>query len=505
MKKLLDRVTAVLGSRMCMYGILAFFAFEATWIACSAIYPMAFDEDFHLGIIKIYAQHWSPFLSSQPSDADTFGAVARDPSYLYHYLMSFPYRLAVAMTSNQTVQIVLLRLINVAMFGAGLVLLRQVLLRTRLSVALANTALLLFVLIPIVPQLAGEINYDNLFVPLVAAACLLMFRFMEAVRMRRIDVRSLLLGLSLCLLTCLVKYAFLPMLAGIGMWTVGLLAWHFRHHMRDLGPALANGWRALRWPAQAALVTLALLSVGLFVQRYGVNMVAYKSPVPACDAVLSTDECSAYGPWYRNYLFEQDRDDGAFSHNPLVYTGVWIYWLWYRLFFAINSPTSGYANYPPLLLPSHAAIALGLGALVAVPAMAWRLFRRDAKLVFLLLVSGLYAGVLWAEDFSQYLETGQPVAVNGRYLLPILLLLAPIMGRAFSLALHRWPRLKVALACLALVLFLQGGGVGTFILRSDASWDWHNAHIVMLNNAARRIMSPLTLEGSKYFDGRYWY
>jgi hypothetical protein len=256
---------------------------------------------------------------------------------------------------------------------------------------------------------------------------------------------------------------------------------------------------------RVGLVVLAVLSISLFVQRYGVNMVAYKSPVPACDAVLSTDECSAYGPWYRNYLFEQVKDDGAFSHSPVIYSGMWIYWLWYRLFFAINGPASSYANFPPLLLPSHAAVALGLAALATVLVFIRKLFWRDTRLLFLLLVSALYTGALWAEDFSQYLETGQPVAVNGRYLLPVLLLLAAIMGRAFSLALHGRPRLKAAIACLALILFLQGGGVLTFMLRSDPSWDWRNTHVIRLNNAARRVVSPFILEGSKYYDKAYWY
>lgn len=63
---------------------------------------MAFDERLPLGIITLYAHHLSPFWQAQPAHADAFGAVFRDPSYLYHWLMSFPYRFVSIFTDNHT-------------------------------------------------------------------------------------------------------------------------------------------------------------------------------------------------------------------------------------------------------------------------------------------------------------------------------------------------------------------------------------------------------------------
>src|SRR5579872_6980280 len=96
----------ILSSNKYFIGLVLFFICEALWIAFSGHYPMAFDEDFHFGVIKIYAHHISPFLSHQPANADEFGAIFRDPSYLYHYLMSFPYRLITLFTKDQTIQII---------------------------------------------------------------------------------------------------------------------------------------------------------------------------------------------------------------------------------------------------------------------------------------------------------------------------------------------------------------------------------------------------------------
>jgi hypothetical protein len=99
---------------------------------------MAFDEDFHLGIIRLYAHHLLPFWSSQPVGGDAYGAVARDPSYLYHYLMSFPYWLISQFTHDTTIQVLILRFINIGLFASGLVLFRRLLTRTFASPALLH-------------------------------------------------------------------------------------------------------------------------------------------------------------------------------------------------------------------------------------------------------------------------------------------------------------------------------------------------------------------------------
>src|SRR4051812_29328265 len=100
----MKQIYYLLSRKSFFWAILALFVLQSAWIALSGRYPMAFDEDFHLGIIRLFAHHASPFWSTQPAGADAFGAVARDPSYLYQWLMSFPYRLISAITGDQTIQ-----------------------------------------------------------------------------------------------------------------------------------------------------------------------------------------------------------------------------------------------------------------------------------------------------------------------------------------------------------------------------------------------------------------
>ena len=152
MSKVLARFNEYLRSNKFYRLILIVFVIEASWIALSAKYPQAFDENFHFGLIKIYAHYWLPFLTTQPPHADAYGAVARDPSYLYHYLMSFPYRLINLFVKGQTVQVIILRFINIGFFAFGLVLFRKILLKVGTSKALTNLILTLFILSRLFPN-----------------------------------------------------------------------------------------------------------------------------------------------------------------------------------------------------------------------------------------------------------------------------------------------------------------------------------------------------------------
>lgn len=497
MQRITRTIAAVLASRRFAIGTLCFFVLESLWVACSAVYPMAFDEDFHFGLIKIYSHHWLPFLAAQPDSSSQFGAIARDPSYLYHFLMSFPYRFIELFTHSQTAQVLILRFINIALFAVGLVLFYKVLRRAGSSRLLANTALAMFVLVPIVPLLAGQINYDNLLLPLVAWTCLVVWELNEQLLAGTIQYKTIVMLVTLCLLASLVKYAFLP-IAFAAVLFVSVQAWRaFRRPGRQFRAAVIAGHRALSGRAKVGLVIVLLLSGGLFAQRYGLNVVSYRTPLPTCDAVLSVDECMAYSPWARNYRYIADKLE--VDDTVVAYIWTWAQGMHYRLFFTVNGPNGDFVSYPPVPLPSAAAIILTITSTTALIFYWRRVLAGHSFLVFLLLATGLYVGVLWGTNYSEFLETGRPVAINGRYLLVLLLPLAAVFGRALGLALRPWAAAAPWVAAVAIFLFLQGGGAFSFIVRSDARWDWPNPTVVHANNGARRILQPLIFEGNKFY------
>lgn len=510
MRNILQGFSGVLKSRRFFWAVLIFFLLESLWIALSAVYPMAFDENFHYGLIKTYAHYWLPFLAGQPPNADAYGAVARDPSYLYHYSMSFPYRLIALVVHSEVRQVVLLRLINIALFATGLVLFRKLLLRVRLSVKLTNLILALFVLIPVVPLLAGQVNYDNMLMPLVAWACLLTLDVTDQIRANKLSIRTILTLTIVCFFTTLVKYEFMPVFAGIVVFLLYIYQRGSGTTWRTLLPNLWKSWQKQSTHTKLILVILLVISVGLFAQRDGINLVQYHTFTPECGKVLSVESCSKYSPWKYNYHdhneVEKSIAEGKMIYvNPVSYTGWWIYWLWYRSFFAVNGPQTDFTNYPPLPLPALAGMLIGIFGVIAI-ALRWRsLFKGNPYMLFFLIVSVIYLGALWFEAYTTYRYTGVFEIMNGRYVLPILLLIAALIGKSFAGLLRNFPVLKASLAAIALIFFLQGGGFMTFIARSNEKWDWPNANVIHANNAARKVLHPIIYEGDKKYYTKEWF
>ncbi len=465
---------------------LVSFGLQASWIALSGNFPMAFDEDTHLGIIKFFAQHPNPFFSQQPSSLNVYGAVVHDPSYLYRYLMSFPWRLITQLTGTFTAQVISLRLLNVILFIIGMVLFRKLVLKITSNRALVNLSLLLFALTPITSQLAAQINYDNLLFPLIAGSLLLTLDI--TARLERDDVNIWRLGwlLILLLLTSLVKYTFLPFVVPISI----LLIWQFiklhRRHKKRFVNVLRAGFTALSPLKTVLIITMVILSAGLFFERYGMNIVRYHTPTPSCVDVIGVPACQSYSIYQRSVSYAVEKPD-AFNKNPFLFTYRWLKHMHFNLMMSIGGPNIGYATGQPLPLPYIATIIFGALGIIVVIIFYKRLFISPAARL-LAAVSLLYTAALWLTNYVEYLSTGRRVAVQGRYLVPLLPFLYLIFLCGFKLLLERLPRLQFGLASLLVVCVLAGGGVSTFILHSDDSWYWPNTVAINTSSELRTIV-----------------
>lgn len=507
MKRAYRTIYRFLQSRTFFKITLVVFLLESAIIAVSAAYPQAFDENFHFGLIRIYSHYWLPFLSSQPPHANAYGAVARDPSYLYHYLMSFPYRIIAHIFHETIGQVIAMRFIDIGLFGAGLILFRRLLLRVGMSGALTNVMLFLFILIPIVPQLAAQVSYDDLMIPLTVWAVLLTFNAIDQLRARRPSIVTFAGLLALCLITTVVKDAFLPIFGAIVVYLVVTGFKAYRHQFKQLKTQLRSSWRAQSKLMRIALVILVIVSSGLVIQRDGVNLVQYHTLQPNCSRVLSVSACKAYSPWYFNYKNQTAlaNSSGVQFMNPLLYPFDWLYWMWYRLFFAVSGPAKNFKNYPPLPLPAAAAIIVGVVGIAAVIKWHRRILKQNPYMVLLALISLFYIGALVVHGYVTYIHTNVLENMNGRYLLPVLLLVAAIIGQALSFQYTKRFRAKIILTVVVIFLFLEGGGVLTFIDRSDPSWDISNPSIVKANNAARHITKKIVISGKKTYGTNYWF
>ena len=491
MQKLYPRLVAALRSKIFFMITLLVFVFSSGWLAFSAIYPMAFDENYHLNLIKMHAHMLTPWFTHQLAGPAPYGAITRDPSYLYHYLMSFPYRLLQAMHTSFRVEVVSLRLINILLFVWGLILLRRLLLKTRASSAVINVALLFFVLTPVVPLLAAHINYDNLQFPLVIWLLLLCLEFREQLfKKHRIDLPTLALLISIALLGSLVVFTFLPFLAAVAVYVLYLLIVAVRNRRIKWRRRLSTGWKSLSSSKRYGLGALLILSVVMFSAMYGVNIIKYHNPIPQCGQVLGPSRCASYPPWNRNN--QAALHNPGVNPNPVIYSASWLGGMFDRLFFTING-TSMADNNANFLAPvmSVTAVIVGAFGVILLIRYARRLVKADAPLVFLIFVTLVYVASVWGRNYHDYIHLGKIVAVNGRYLITILPIIYVVVAMAYQEFWGTRRGWQLGFLVLSFVLFMQGGGITGFIHYSNANWYWPDDPLVLkLNQRAKQIVNP---------------
>ena len=487
-------VVRIVSSNYFFYAIVAYFVLNSLWFVFTALYPMAFDEEFHLGIIHIYAQGWSPFITVQPAGTEYLSGVTRDPSFLFHYVMSFPLRFVQLFTDSQFVQIIVLRLLNVAFLGSSLFIYRRLLLNAKLSNFVVHGALALFVLIPIVTFLGAQINYDNVMIPLTGLALIHALKILTAWRSGNWSIKNVLILLAIMLVASVIKYVFLPLAVGIVLY----MAWTLYRSLTLKKLQV----RSFKKEASAVSKKTYLIAGGvviilltLFVQRYGVNTITYGTPLPSCDQVLSIDECRSYGPWNRNYNMAQQLPPD-FSPNVVQFTAEWFFGLWMRCLFTIAGLANNYENYRPLPAIGTTVIVLAITGFIVLLTQLKRVFKGQHALQLFMVMALVYCGILYMENFSQYKETGHFVAINGRYLLPLLPLIFVIYARAFgSLFARLHARSASALLGLLvlLVFLLQGGGASGWIVQSSRAWYWQNNVMESVNQTTRTLLKPFII------------
>lgn len=489
-------IIAILSSSKFIFVIVGLFVIQAVWLAFTVQYPMAFDESYHVGIIQVYSHQWLPFITSEPDGASGFGVITRYDSYLFHYLMSFPYRLFDLFTSDWGAMVIFLRLINVAIFTGGLVLFQRLMTRFNVSRALVNFTLLMFILIPVVPTLAAVVNYDNmifLLVPLLVGSALTCIN--SIIKSKTLPASSFMLLLSIGFTGSITKYAFVPIFAAALLAV--FIVWLRSKKKKLVLKSLVTTYKKIKRPTQIILTIFFILTAGLFMERYGGNLVMYHGFEPDCTQVKSLDSCLTYGPWGRNYQLETNVETNNPPYDPHIaaYPFYWAGEMMRKLYFAINYD---FVEYAPLPIPIALSWTIGgIGTFLIL--IFWRsIIRIDRRLLMLILVIIIYTiGVFYA-TFVAFLKYHTGVAINGRYLiiiLPfILLLIALAYKRLFTLIFKSKARKFSAIfSIVILLLALQGGGAMTYLIRSEPIWYWQYQPLIDLNVGLQKVIAPLII------------
>lgn len=456
--------------------VFSFLFLSSLFIALFSLYPMAFDEDFHLGLIRIYATSWIPYGIEHTKDMATYGLATADPSYLWHYIQSFPYRLLDWIGLSEQAIVILLRMLNIAVFMAGIWIYYITLRFAGFGNKFSSVVLAFFALIPIVPMLAGQINYDNPLFVIVGLSMLLALRIHRSFTHKyRLPVRDTWALIIVLTIGIAIKYAFLPIAGGIVVWLL-FVVWQQRAHftLNGLLTKFYEQTTRLRTVTKL-LIASGLVISGFFATKYIVNYVEYGSPIPDCAEVFDTESCKSYGPWGRNYMLKQDLSP---TFEPISFPQYiiddWLPDMATRLTFAVAGPTNDYQTKEPIPLVEDTFIWLTtIGCLLAL--YFWRPIFRRPLMSLTFVVGVIYIGSLMVRLYSAYVKTGQPVAINGRYLLPLLPFIGAGLILGYALLLQKIHRQKWACWIAAIFigfLVLSGAGIATYVLLAEPSWYW---------------------------------
>lgn len=496
MKQIIPIALAILRSKKFFLVVVGLLVIQAAWLALTARYPMAFDENFHFGIIKLYAHQWSPFFLSTPPNSAAYGDLVRNPSYLYQYLMSFPFRFITLFIHNETAQIIILRFLNIGLFAAGLFAFRRLLLRLRVTPAITHVSLLMLVIIPVVPFLAGQINYDNLLFLLIPIVTLLTVTCAQTLlQSGHLPAKTFMSLLVLCMLSSLVKYAFLPIFLALMLYLIALIIYRKLH--KTIIKSSVHSFHSLTTTTKVVLIVSLVIAGGLFLERYGINIAKYHSLQPDCAKIETLDQCLQYGPWARNYTIKATNEAAGgmvpLDPAPNLFLPDWVAGMIHRLYFAINYD---YINYYGLPVPIALAAVVGAIGIILFIIFCRSIFRTNPHLLLIALIMVVYVLSLLYVNFTDYLKFKTLLAINGRYLILVLPFLFAFLAMAYSAFINRIARrraatYKVGLVVVVLLLSLQGGGVLTYIIRSDKGWYWPNQTVTNVNTSVKKAISPL--------------
>jgi hypothetical protein len=266
-------------------ALIVYFIARLSYFAITIRPNIPPDEITHVGVIQLYAS--APvFIEDTPSSYQ-YGLVTRNP-YLYYFLLGKLLKLNFLAANPYLIlricNIVLAALTIFISLRLAMLLTQNSLVRVLFILMLTNTPMLAF--------LFASVSYDNLANLLAALSLYSLFSFFQTK-----NSISLWCFLVFTLSGTLTKISFLPL--GLILFLIylyerrRLITSDFKNL---LSSALSGGGRSI------FLTTLAVALLGANFQLYGANLYYYGNLVPACDQVLTTDQCMENRIFARNRI-----------------------------------------------------------------------------------------------------------------------------------------------------------------------------------------------------------
>lgn len=438
----------IIKSNIFLKVTFAWFFVQSLFFALTTKFGLPPDETYHFTYIKLFAEHTpSPILASQGNYFILLEAV-KNPFFLYHYLLSFPYLLISSLPGPY----IFLRLINVGLGFASLYMVYKIAnlikiskLARNLSIfMLSNTLMFVFIF--------SAVSYDTLFIFLSLAGVYLLLGLQQ-----RIIAKELLLFTLVIATGILVKINFLPIAAL-------LLVLFFAQYVKTIPSVFQSFKRTFLNNKKLNIFLVVLLGflLTIFVQRYVGNIIHYGKIVPDCDQVQSFDYCM------KNSIFQRTQSIAASNNQEAGVSVVSYILVWSKL---MAQRTFGiYAHhirFPGSNLIVGWVFMMFLTGLIFF-AKSWK--PKDRAVTTVAVIIFFYLVTLIAQNYFQTYKSSFNIelAVHGRYAFSVLPFIF-ILITHYTLKGLRSGLLKLLYIFATLIIFVLSG-LPIYINRSERTW-----------------------------------
>ncbi len=397
--------------------VYAYFFLFTLFLAGAIKLGVAPDETHHYNFVKYYAGHSiDPFLPQQNSDFQ-LGAINSEVSYLYHYLMSFVYRLADAVGLDTVVSV---RVANILLGLGTLVSLNYIGQALKLTRKVRLALLFLIANIPMFMFISASISYDNLVILLtvlgVAATLSLKARFSW----------PKLLGVSaIAFLGPIVKMAFLPISVVFGVFVIYCL-----YKNREAAKKQTVILYKNNLPRFVLYTVILLIPPLMFSAKYISNMASYGALEPKCNRILTHEQCLNNPIYSRTQTYEASQ---AVRREPVSLDQYAVSWV--KLMAGRTYGLFGHKKFEEI--PAIAALIL-ITTYSFIILFFRKISLRSFRSTIIPILFIIYIGTLVYTNHKSYASRGDiALAVQGRYAFPVLFPLILFVAHLYNRTLNK--------------------------------------------------------------------
>jgi hypothetical protein len=484
--KIESKLIAIISSNKFLIVVIILFVLQSLWIALSFRYPMLFDERYHFEVIKIFSKQVSPIITNQPSSYDFYGNLQYGSASIYHYLISFPYRLIVVFTNSETVQIIILRIMNVLMVASGFWVYAKLFGEIGIKQVFINLSLLFYSLIPLVIFVTATISYDNMIFLLTPWFLLIGVQIIKSKNVQPILLSQFVL---IGMFASLVKFTFLPVFAG-GLAFIMII--YLRRYKSSQVYQVLNSLRSLSNISKILIIGVTIIIGGLFTAKYLVPTLTYGSPLPDCGNTLGIERCMSG----EVYLNEFNAKKTKFE-RPVESLNLYILTWTKSILLQLDTSSAVTPNgilvgtaMPVLTLLMSFWIYSGIIALL----LSWKQINQGLDWVFLMTISILLISATFIFNAKSYYNAHLDINTQTRYLLSVVPIIIVMSVVAVNQVLGRKRHIKTIVFISTLVLSTQGGGVIKPIVNSNENWFWQNNELIKSNKILKDTLAPMVIE-----------